>query len=308
MKTFLGANHDDYWHESNFPLNNFWWDGPQKYENSLGFMSKEFTECADIVGLGCSFTYGDGVMGSTTWGEILADKMNLTYHNISGSGRSTMWAISNFFSYVNQFGNPKIVVALFPEFTRIQVASQPTHMITKNMPEEKKKEGTIIRYALYERFNEGQKYFKLPVVAEEIFPSETAFDVSLQYIKMLEAYCNSNNIKLLWSTWMKLQQEWLEKNITKTQFKNFISSRTWEWHVREEDGFYERHCMEIHPDGEKCKVYDHCHLEYENLYGKNFHVSDDRIDGVRYAHWGVHRHAHTAEIFMKELNDYSPRN
>jgi hypothetical protein len=303
MSYYLGYSSDELWHESKFPLNNYWWHGAEKKENSIGFLSEEFDSCADMVALGCSYTYGVGVEESKTWAQIIADNKNLKYHNISGSGRSVQWAINNFFSYVHKFGNPKTVVALFPEFTRIQIASKPTEMITKYLPKGIEIKSGVLRYGSFTSKRTGDKYFKAPLIAEETFPPETAFDLSLQFIKMLELYCNSNGIKLLWSTWDKHQENWLESNIAKTEFKNFISIKTWEWHVREQDNFYERYCQEKHSSIEVCNYYEKCHEEYEILYGDNFYRASDRREGNPEAHWGVHVHAHVADTFIKHLNE-----
>jgi hypothetical protein len=291
MKKFMGIDFDHFWKEAHYPIDEFDFDEDTHLP-------------ADIVAIGCSFTHGVGVEESISWSEHLSNKMNLSLHRLSGGGKSTMWAINNFFSYVNRFGNPKIVVALFPEFTRMQMSSQIKHIRPKRLPQNLINHEVVSRYSIYDhyRYELGLKYFKSPLIAEEIFPPETSFDLPIQYIKMLEMYCNTNNIKLVWSTWVKDQEDWLEENVEKTQFKNFISAKTWQWHARQEDNFYERFCMYSHPDNTECYLYNNCHVEHVDDYQDNFYMPTDRKNNNKTAHWGAHRHIHLAEEFWEKLN------
>jgi hypothetical protein len=318
---FHPKNEADLWHEASFPLNASISDW-QQVCNSMGFRGEEFIEKADIVGLGCSFTFGLGVPEGKTWGHIVSGRTNMTYHNLAGAGKSIAWSVNNFFSYVNKFGNPKIVLCLFPGFLRQQITSRSSKMIPayNQFPKLDLDQDKIIRYSIYPGYVyvEQEKYVGKPFLAEYTMPKEMGMDLSIQYIKMLEAYCNASNIKLIWTTWSRQEEIWLDKNIKETGFKNYVSSEMKYWHNSEGDLLHERLCNKyieyynlenasgyITPEhicgkDKKCLSYIDCHNEYKDE--ENFDVASDAHIGPG-RHWGMHRHIHIAETFLSGLNE-----
>jgi hypothetical protein len=327
-------NEDELWYEASFPLENkdIYFDKEKEKDNSIGFIGDEFSSSAEMVALGCSITYGIGVSENQIWSNKIAKELNIKCNNISGPGRSVPWIISNFFSYVEKFGNPKVVVALFPNFTRMQVTSRHSEIIPESQVffNDNQK---VIRYKIHrlKGYEGSKKYFKKPFIAEEIMPLEMAFDLSIQYIKMLELYCNSNNIKLIWSTWVPEQEDWLDKNINKTKFKNYISVGMKYWHNKKVDGYNEKLCKKLieyyHSDdfnnlrmdniimiatynmgpcdiSDQCESYVDCHSDYKNE--KYFSRSWD--SGETHGHPAAHRHIHIYEAFLKGINEYNIRN
>ena len=83
--------------------------------NSLGYRSKEFDGNSDMLFLGCSQTYGQGIPQENTWTDILSKKMNLSSSSLAARGDSIIGQVTKAFYYFEKFGNPKIVVALFPD-------------------------------------------------------------------------------------------------------------------------------------------------------------------------------------------------
>jgi len=276
---------DSLWYESSYPLESEISDWSNEC-NNYGYRTNEFDSCSDIVSLGCSMTFGLGVEAGDAWPDLLAKDLGMSVHNLAGCGKSIMWSINKFFSYVNKFGNPKVLVCLFPEFTRIEVASKTSHMTPRynQFPRHELNNDKIIRYGIWNqknKFNTGMGVF----IAEDSIPSELSFDISIQYIKMLEMYCNTNNIKLLWGTWSEEESLWLDKNISLTQFKNYISLGMNDWHLIKEDNMKE--------------VYkENCHLEYSGL--KNFYYSRDSNTAPT-PHFGLHRNIHIYESFKKDI-------
>jgi len=300
---------------------------------------KNYDSDSDIVTLGCSVTVGCGVEPEQVWATQIAKNLNLTNNIIAMAGGSVQWAISNFFSYIEYFKKPKIVLALFPDFLRMQVASRPKFMIPINyddQPESFRPEShdisdknKVIRYKFFpnKRYQLDEKYLKLPINAKDHFPRETAFDISIQYIKMLEAYCNSNNILLIWSTWFPEQEQWLSLNLHKTKFKNYIPVDMRYWHAKRIDDRKEFMCenlinfyndknyydkllkkenlilfseyQETFCDPEiKCNSKNLCHLEFSE--NKNFYSASDSTEKYR-GHISYHAHIHVAEKFLKEM-------
>jgi hypothetical protein len=294
-------NGDNVFYESFYPLINDY--AYQDNLNSYGFNCNEFNYIADVIFLGCSNTFPQGVEKDNSWGNIFSKKMNLKNHNLSAPGLSTSSTINNFFSYVSKFGNPKIVCAIFPEFQRIRFSSRPNHIYSQHYMERfpsLKNSNDILRYPLFNFFEGDGKYFKLPLIAEEVVPKEIGIDISIQYIKMLELYCNSNKIKLLWGTWPVSQNKWIVENLDRTKFKNFINVEPDMWHIRKQDENKEIFCGKVH-ELEKCNTDLKCHKEEEELYGINFYTPFDFNDMYTLNHWGVHRHIHTSDIFLKNI-------
>lgn len=294
FKINIDKYEDDIFHESSYPIG-------ETLRSGLNF--PDIQKQSDIVFLGCSITYGQGVPEGLSWTSFIKEQTNMTCNNLSGPGRSVQWTINNFFSYVHKFGNPKIVLALFPEFSRINMSSTK-NMKSKYLDFNNFSENLMVyRYPLYEFFEDQDaiKYFKLPLIAEHVTSRYLGFDLSMQYIKMLELYCNSNGIKLLWGTWDDWQNNWLSNNIFKTEFKNFIDTKTSGWHNRQEDMNYDILCSLKHDKQDLCSTQLVCHKKEKEIYGVNFFKTSDFVEGIKNSHWGVHRHIHTAELFLNNI-------
>jgi hypothetical protein len=269
---------------------------------------------ADIVISGCSYSFGIGVPEDMSWGVQVADHLDLKYHNLSKEGKSVVYLVNSLFSYFKCFGNPKILVCLFPKLDRFHIYSDPNHMISESKLgvglKSKLVEDEPLGFAIHS-LGEYDKYSKAPHIAEKMIPKETAVSMSIQYIKFLEMYCKASGIKLIWSTWDK-DFEYVLKTFD-PDFENFISIDEAFWHIDTEgkdtlhkDANYV--CVNCNQFPEKCaKPQDpiDCHLELREIYGENWDLGSDYglIESKR-GHWGIHRHVHVAEIFTKEiLND-----
>ena len=89
--------------------------------NSDGYRSPEFKNNVDILALGCSMTFGIGVNQQALWPEVLSNKTNLDYNNLSETGASTMHIIIASMKYMKKYGNPKNIIAVFPDFHRFRI-------------------------------------------------------------------------------------------------------------------------------------------------------------------------------------------
>lgn len=296
-------------------------------------------EDVDMITLGCSVTAGCGINLDQVWSNQIAKKLNLKNHTIALAGASVQWAISNFFSYVENYKKPKIVLALFPDFLRMEIASRSNIMTPidyYNQPKGFPKtinnfsnKNKIIRYKFCpaKEYTTLDKYLKFPISAHDYFPRETAFDISIQYIKMLEEYCNSNNIFLIWSTWFPEQEQWLCLNLNRTKFKNYCSVDMRYWHAKKIDNRKEVICDNLikfynhknykeilskrenlkllsmyqetfcDPDS-KCNSETLCHIELKNE--PNFELANDSTENFR-GHFTYHAHIHMAEKFLREM-------
>jgi hypothetical protein len=288
--------------------------------NSHRLRSPELSEHADIVISGCSFSYGVGVPEEMSWGVQVANHFNLPYHNLSTSGKGTTFLVDHLFSYFKNYGHPKILICLFPEPTRIQVYSDPKHMVSKNhfnpksyLSQQDINETDQITFnaTLEVTHDFTAKYAKAPYHAEDVLPVETAVALSLQHIRFLEMYCKAAGIKLIWSTWNDAFEFGLENN--GHEYENYISVYNRYWHSRPSDLFYDRihsdeeevlnpHSQDpYHNSPEECTTFIDCHSEFRDKFGTNWDLASDIGRPTRH-HWGIHRHKHVADFFINEIN------
>jgi len=285
--------------------------------NSSGMRSPELSTKADILICGCSYSFGVGVPENMSWGVQVANKLGLPYHNISVSGKGVPYLINNIFSYFKIYGHPKILVCLFPEVNRVEISSNPKYLISENflnkdssLKDLRNSDRDIVQFnSVLPTSHKNQNTFsKIPHVAEDVFPVETAMSLSFQYIKFLEMYCKQANIKLVWAVWdSRVQEKIIE---VKSGYENFISIDTKHWHSRPQDSWHD--IFHFIKEGEShnphllgiCDKALDCHAEFRDKYGDNWDIASD-IDSPGRHHWGIHRHMHVAESFLMELNDHN---
>lgn len=265
-------------------------DRIHKRINSDGHRGPEFSKNIDILFTGCSQTYGLGVKDGTIWGELVAKDLNLSYNNLSYRGASVMQIVYNIFNYCEKYGNPKYILCTFPSFARTHVFIDSE--ILTSAPYDKV---LIEKYGAdkgpYRAINisYNNKYVKLPAKVEEVFPNEHRVWVNLMFISMLETYCNLNNIKLLWTTWLDIYEN--NNKLMSTKFKNFFRlSNDWD--------------RTIAPNDEYRGPDNTCHKEIKNNYENFFDRGTDwnlRDYKIWEGHWGAHTHIHVYENFIKEI-------
>jgi hypothetical protein len=278
--------------------------------NSFDFRSDEFVENRDLIFTGCSHTFGQGTLNDGIWGNIVSKELNLKSYNLGSPGSSTQDIVSVLFDYFREIGNPKIVLCLFPDFIRMNMWSDISEFKSKHFSKQDKGKR---KYSLLLDNYEYAKISKIPHDVEFITPRELAFALSLQYIKMLEAYCKANKILLLWGTWDPIQENYIDRNRYNLIFENFIYLENQKWHQRKQDGrkvLYHENMQDkcdFH-EGVSCNIYTKCHEDQRKIYGKNFDLAMDCGDENLmngFGHWGVHKHIHIAEKFIKILERHS---
>ena len=224
-------------------------------------------------------------------------------------GSSVQRIVLNLFTYFNKFGNPKLLICLFPNLLRSCMVSNNNHMIDnrKNMLRDHDGEANFITsYDIDSNDIDYVKISKQPHIAEEVIPKEFLLFNSLQYIKMLEMYCKASNIKFLWGTWFLEDEEYFSKFNFSDCFVNLENKK---WHQNKEDNFISKY----HKDGFErykhgtCLTDTKCHEELRDVYGRNFDEPFDLDIKKGIAHYGAHRNIHIAESFMKAINEKNIR-
>jgi hypothetical protein len=260
--------------------------------NSLGYRSKEFDGKSDILTLGCSMTYGQGMHQENIWADILSKKLGMSYSNLGSRGDSTIGQIIKAFYYFEKFGNPKIIVAIFPSF-RIQTPYVVGKMeASNNFRKRQFKDNDYMPEIEYseidERFN---KYSKAPYAPSEILTEEFVFFYEKIFIDIFRQYCKSNGIKLFWSVWEYGYQTNYYKKINKfypNHHEEYCYIKTFDWLVpdtKDIDRFGEFNALD-------------CHNEYRS--NELFYRGADRNDG-HLPHWGIHKHMHVADDFYEQI-------
>lgn len=183
--------------------------------NSLRYRGLEFNN-NNILVLGCSQTWGYAMDYEHMWSTILGNKLNKEISNIAIPGDSLQSQVVKAFSYFKEIGNPKIIIGLLP-FARFEFPYIKNKTIFKTMQPQKPlmtKTNSYIgnAYVPYELDKDENyiTYTKTPHNMDEIFNIEMAMFYNDIFISILEQYCKSHDIKLIWSFW-----ENLDDNINK---------------------------------------------------------------------------------------------
>ena len=252
--------------------------------NNFGYRGSDWTESANILAVGCSNTYGLGVPVNGTWPKILEDIAGKTVHNLSRPGISIQELVFQIFAYFKTFGNPDTLICFFPDPYRMQVPVKKNLITVGDNVIYNPIADVHLGHKAQTKISDRSKYIKIPYDYREILPMEFPLFISMRLIHMLEQYCNSNNIKFIWSSWDRTLRNVFDR--IDTSFNNFYS----------------------HHDFDMSPVLDHenkprtCHNEYKGIFLKYFDSGQDIEDGEEYAHPGVHRQIHVAEAFYKELS------
>jgi hypothetical protein len=259
--------------------------------NSDGYRSKELKDVAEFMALGCSHTFGTGLPEDKVWPSLLADKLGMSLVNIGSAGDSAMGQVRKAFSYFRRYGNPKIVVCMFPLF-RMEVPIDREYFFPHKFIH--KDDRWYPKLAKIELFpNKKDKYVKLPYDPEKVLTQDIAFYYTHMMIYILEQYCKSNNIEFVWNIWdqpYEFMHEYMTK-IDDTLYDNYCKTSFSRWFLRHGD------------DGVIKEFLDDsltvtCHQEHMDDYF--FYSASDIAHGR--PHPGFHKNIHLAEEFFEFIN------
>lgn len=262
------------------------YDITQEYRiNKSGYRGPELSEGIDMVVAGCSFTYGMGVPENGTWGSILANSLGMSYNNISQNGASIPWIVRQLFAYFKEYGNPKVLVCLFPNLTRTFFSSDSEILISDDGYVEDSTHDLDKRKSIYNTElshipanQDRPKYSKKPHSLEDVIGLDFIVQIAMQNIRMLEQYCKSSGIKFVWGSWSEAVCDMIEGQGLSSEydFSHYAPTGYRLWN----DALG-------------------CHQELLEKYGSSFKIGTDDLHG--HPHFGVHRHVHFAEAFRDRL-------
>ena len=244
---------------------------PIKYKNnSYGYRCDEFNN-QEILTLGCSQTEGHGLPVELTWPYLISQKINKDYINLAKGGDGMQAQITKAFQFFKEFYHPEYIFAVFP-ITRMEiplVGFTAKHDIDKKYLKSRENIGKALLS------NESiKKISKAPYVAEDVLPEEFAIFYNLLFLKMFIQYCETNDIKLMWTYYNDSSLEkYSFKNITNTYFESpYLNEK-----IPEDVG---------------------CHLEFaDNIFFDNAADYNYWPPG----HWGFHQQIHVAESIHNML-------
>jgi hypothetical protein len=167
--------------------------------NSYGFRCDNFDKELvkdNFLYAGCSVTHGLGLPLNGSWAYQFNQMMGKSkYYNISVPGIGIEQIIWNIFTFIELFGNPKCIFVLLPCFNRnIKIIDYEDSFMVDLDDGEKFKNNN-------ERILEFIKTYHI--------------------LKILELYCASNNIRLVWSSWSN-DIEKILKQSENFSFKNYF--------------------------------------------------------------------------------------
>jgi uncharacterized protein YqgQ len=262
----------------------------------------------DFLFSGCSVTYGTGLSQDDLWHEMLVKELGGEYASVAFAGDSIPSQVLKIFAYIKEFGNPKNIICLFPNFDRFLIYNNKNLLASR----------IFFRYYHDEEYNEmtsGNKteleskaylsdlfkssadiydtngntsYFKTPLPANDVITQEISHMYSAQFINMLSQYCAISGIKFIWGTWDFPSNLIIQKVKNNLYFSENIDIDL----------------SNLHRDFNAKTDFDpthNCHLKYQDH--PEFHFASDRSIGVEHSHHGVHRQLHYFEAFLNKINE-----
>ena len=202
--------------DSGFPYPPWFTPGSDEYTttyklNNLGLRCDDITEKTPekhILFAGCEITVPQGVDQEKGWASIVYNTLvqnGKDFRNLAYTGAAPERIISNLFKYFKNYGNPDQIFLLMPELIR---------KVGVWVVDEKIENDFIFKpkiYRQYKNTSEGRdKEVEHNLMAEpKDYPLELLAYNYLNQIRYLEEYCYSNKIKLIWSSWDKSTNDFL---------------------------------------------------------------------------------------------------
>lgn len=244
--------------------------------NALEYRSPEFFNSPNTIFSGCSVTYGIGLEEKYIWPKLFIEKTNKDYVNLGRSGQSAPSVIDNLYSYFKEYGHPKNIYCLFPNFNRVTLpVNSNIHINNSNNINQSYIDDVIIDN--FDLSNIPQ-YSKAPHILENILSIDITYWLSLRSIFAFEQYCKVAGINFVWSTWDNDLNQAIQI-------------------IKDKNGDYYESFINIQ--------YDHsldCHHKEKEENAFLWELAGDRHAGKNYAHPGIHFHIHVYESFLKFFN------
>ena len=263
--------------------------------NSHGYRSDEFDSSQEILVLGCSQTFGQSIPDEFTWSKLFSDSIGKSYARLAQPGDSAQAQVQKAFKYFEEFGHPKIIVASFPS-SRLEMPYIPKKIASKlSLSQAEFKEQCQIQQIFL--YDEIEKFSKIPHSPEEVLPIEVGIFYTFTFIQILQQYCRSHNIKLIWNIWDdELFFEYVKTNASEA-LENYLHINFREFSFDDKDGIEYIKNKSI----ENGYIIPECHKDLS--HHPLFYRAADYNPGVGNGHWGIHLNQHIAEHFLQRYHE-----
>lgn len=257
-----------------------------------GFRSTPLLNSPDILSLGCSQTWGVGVPDNAVWNAVLSKNLSMSYFNMGIPGASIMSLVGFAIDYIEKYGAPKYVVALWPDIRRMRI---PMEDRVNSTAADKWAKDVGVNNSIdvedvhfpYERFGSGSKsltanFSKRPHVLHEVNSYSMPFFYNIEYLRFFMHYCKLKNIKMVFSSWDDDTTILLKE----LELENFYFL---DWLHYDRAPNHEIYVSDCHPD-------------MQDVYGMNWcRGADHRENNM--GHIGIHEHLDYAEMFERVIRD-----
>lgn len=265
--------------------------------NEYMFRTDKFNN-QELMTLGCSMTFGDGLPEEYRWANLLSNLSNQSLVNLGFSGDSAIGQVQKAFWYFKHFGNPKTIAAFFPMY-RMPFP----HIEGKNRYEQSRHRinGKLMNYShnsIIPNMDSFEKLSQKPHKLDSIISYEATLYYTNLAILTLDQYCKTNNIKFVWTVWDILSRPRFgikNDELTSTILQYFRD--TYDTYVDMPSMYWEINSngLELDQDGKELT----CHQEFS--YDLLFHKAADIAHGLDRAHFGLHRNIHIANDFYDRI-------
>ena len=263
--------------------------------NSRQGRGPEWSKTPDIITLGCSHSWGTGVPDDAVWSKVLSEQTGMSYVNLAMPGYTIQQNLNDLLVYIKDYGKPKYVVALFPDFTRTYTLIRHDLMAEgsggssgKEVTGDELSFTPVYTTRINDRGSDAPrpKILKRPFSFPDVVSKETFLFYYMQYLSMMQIYCEAAGIKFLFSTW---------DAGTLTMFRKYKDQKV------DLPGFCD--LGKTTPTEGSDTIYrSNCHPSKVSEYGKNWLVGADATEG-RGGHIGIHEHLDIAEMFANEIKN-----
>lgn len=279
-------------------------------------------EHKDLLISGCSLTASTGVAPQHTWPALLFDNLNIEYNNIAQAGDSVYGQCMKIYAYIKKFGKPKYIIAIFPNFERMQIINNAytfrshryNSLYDANINSGINKWHLVNKFTMnIDKYQNKKNIMKFPIDAEKVMNQETAIMYSFNAIDALSLYCKEAGIKFIWSTWDPFSDAIIKQNYKNLDIKEFVTIDPDMWMFddkRYKDIYYKESLLNKFRNSKtigslsedevvdwyykNIPKHDCNHGEYESY--EYYETGTDQKNGVLGSHFGMHRHIHYAKI------------
>jgi len=270
--------------------------------NEFGLRGNIYND-SEIIGAGCSFTFGVGIPENARWTDILGQKLNTKITNLGLPGYSVE-AICNFIiSYAVNNKMPKKIFCFFPDLFRSLLIEDFDFYFSKKWRRPKVENYrlnlTSVNPSIYFNYSEKAAFLEIEdqnkKYIENVFSPHQLIINSVNAISLLELFCLSNNIDLVWTTWDSASAYIIDMllkvpNFKLKKYRKFVNEQYCNY-LDVNAAFMDQLCDLNHNSN---FINNYCWSK-----GSDYVIINNKEKPNWSAHPGIHFQYHVADLFEK---------